>query len=231
MTIGILQCGPTPAGLEERFGAYGAMVGRMLGPDTPTIIYDVASGALPTDAHECTGYIVTGSPAGVHDDLPWIAPLLAFLRSARGKTRLVGICFGHQALAQAFGGAVSRSRAGWGIGVHSYEVAGSAPFLDAERGSRLSSPVYHQDQVTRAPADARVILTSAFTPFAALDYGDAVSVQCHPEFEPGFGPALLEARRERHGAATDIAIASYEQAHNGVMIGRWLSRFLTALSP
>ena len=44
-----------------------------------------AAGALPASPAACSAYVLTGSPAGVYDDLPWIAPLLGFLRQARGQ--------------------------------------------------------------------------------------------------------------------------------------------------
>ena len=112
MTIGILQCGSVPADLEPRFGTYGDMMRRMLGPERAYRVYDVQAGAFPAQATDAAAYIVTGSAAGVYDDLPWIPRLFDFLRSARHRAKLVGICFGHQAMAEAFGGSVVKSDKG-----------------------------------------------------------------------------------------------------------------------
>ena len=85
--------------------------------------YEVREGKLPSAPEEQDGYIVTGSPAGVYDDLPWIEPLKTFLVQAKGKAKLVGICFGHQIMAEAFGGRVEKSDRGWGIGLHRYQIS------------------------------------------------------------------------------------------------------------
>ena len=67
--------------------------------------------------------LLTGSPAGVYDDLDWIAPLERFVRAAyHAKIPMAGICFGHQLIAQALGGTVRKSEKGWGIGRHVYDV-------------------------------------------------------------------------------------------------------------
>ena len=122
MTIGILETGRPPVALHAQWGTYDDMVRAMLGRDRTYRSYDVQAGALPAAPAECSAYVITGSPAGVYDDLPWIPPLLDFLRKARGRAKLVGICFGHQAMAKAFGGEVVKSPKGWGLGMHRYEI-------------------------------------------------------------------------------------------------------------
>ena len=225
-TVGILECGAPPDALVPRFGTYGAMVKRLLGPDRDTVTFDVTSGELPASATECRGYVLTGSPAGVYEDLPWIAGLIRFLQQARGRTRLVGLCFGHQAMARAFGADVIKSPKGWSIGLHGYEVRERAPWMDDAAKIRL--PASHQDQVVTCPPRARVTAASAFTPNAGLDYGDAISFQFHPEFSPEFGRALIEARRDRYGALADPALDSYGQPNDCARVGQWIRRFLDA---
>ena len=88
MTIGILLCGEIPSTLEAEFGGYSAMIRRLLGPRTATV-FDVQKGQLPASTSTCEAYVITGSNAGVYDDLPWIKDLMAFLRSARGGSKLV----------------------------------------------------------------------------------------------------------------------------------------------
>ena len=77
--------------------------------------------------------MITGSAAGVYDPLPWIAPLKDFLVSAKGRAKLVGVCFGHQVMAEAFGGKVIKSPKGWGLGLHAYEVVRREGWMDEAR--------------------------------------------------------------------------------------------------
>lgn len=220
--IGILQCGDAPSSLAPKYGHYGPMVGRMLG-ERATRTYDVPRGELPAPG-ECSAYVLTGSPAGVYDPLPWMPPLMEFLRATKGRAPIAGICFGHQAMAQAWGGQVVKSPKGWGVGLHRYEVDGPVPGLDG--AAHLDVAASHQDQVVVPPPGARVVARSAFTPYAALDYGDAVSVQFHPEFTPEFAVALIEALRHRYGPLADPAIASHAKPSDNARVAEWLGQTL-----
>lgn len=223
MTIGILQCGDIPVALQAEFGSYGGMIRALLG-SRPTAIFDVQRGQLPKSTATFEAYVISGSSAGVYDGLPWIDELMAFLRQARGGAKLAGICFGHQAMAQAFGGAVVKSPKGWGVGLHRYELPVRPHWMDDVPA--VAAPASHQDQVVALPSGARVIARSAFTPYAGLDYGDAISFQFHPEFSPAFAAALIEAGRDRYGALADAAIRSHAEPNDCARVGAWIGRFL-----
>ena len=168
MMIGILETGRPPESLQAEWGTYADMIRTMLGRDREYRVYDVQAGELPVESGECAAYIITGSSAGVYDDLPWIAPLLETIRQIRGQAKLVGICFGHQAMAKAFGGEVAKSPKGWGLGMHRYQIVDAPP--DMVEPLTVAIPAFHQDQVVTLPPDARVIAASGFTPYAALGY-------------------------------------------------------------
>jgi GMP synthase-like glutamine amidotransferase len=230
MNIAILETGAPPGDLAQAHGDYPAMMRRMLdGAGTSEAFYetfDVQAGQLP-DLTRFDAEIVTGSPAGVYDDLPWIMPLLDHLRAARGRVRMVGICFGHQAMAQAFGGQVIKSPKGFAVGRHAYEVL-RRPAWMAGAGAQVAAAVSHQDQVTALPPGATVVAGSAFTPNGLLDYGDAISFQQHPEFDAPFARALIGDRRGRALAPdlADAGLASLEQPTDRVAMSGWIRNFL-----
>jgi GMP synthase-like glutamine amidotransferase len=223
MTIGILLCGDIPATLHAEFGAYSDMIRRLLG-SRPARVFDVQNGQLPRSASTCEAYVITGSSAGVYDGLPWIDDLMVFLRNARRSTKLIGICFGHQVMAQAFGGSVIKSPKGWGVGLHRYALQARPCWMDDTPA--IAAPASHQDQVVTLPSDARVIASSTFTPFAGLSYGGAISFQFHPEFSRAFATALIEATRDRYGALASSAIQSHLEPDDCARVGRWIGRFL-----
>ncbi len=225
MKVGILETGAPPEPLVPRFGAYPAMMAGMLGPGFETRRYDVAGGELPTDPGAHDAWLITGSPAGVYEDHSWIPPLEDFLRDSKGKAKLVGICFGHQIMAQAFGGRVEKSERGWGIGLQSYDVAERASWMD-EVGS-FAIPVSHQDQIVEQPPASRILAANAFSPFGLLAYDDqpAISFQGHPEFDPAFAKALVEIRRDRL-PGVDAAIESLNAPNDRAQVSEWIRRFL-----
>lgn len=229
MSIGILVTGRTPAHLVEQHGRYDGMMRRMLGPGFSTTTYDVMSGELPLRAEAHDAYLITGSPAGVYDRFPWIGYLRQFLRDLDGRAKLVGICFGHQIMADAFGGTVEKSHKGWALGLHRYGVATRAPWMDD--AASVAIPVSHQDQVVARPAEAEVLGGNEFTPFGILSYPDrrAISFQCHPEFDAGFAAELVEMRRPglADPAYADRARASLLEAGDGARVAGWIRSFLT----
>ena len=168
MRIGVLETGAPPAELQPSYGDYPAMFRALLGEGFRWTTYDVQAGRFPARPEDEEALIVTGAAAGVYDGDPWIGRLMEFLRAARGRTRLVGVCFGHQVMAEAFGGKVIKSPKGWGVGLHTYEVLDAEPWMDA--AGAISIPASHQDQVVELPPGARVLAASAFTPYGMLDH-------------------------------------------------------------
>lgn len=228
MKLGIIETGAPPAEVIDRFGDYPSMFRRLLGAGHDYTTYDVAAGELPDRPETAQAYVVTGSPAGVYEPLPWIAPLKDFLVAAKGRAALVGVCFGHQIMAEAFGGKVIASPKGWGVGLHDYRVARQEPWMDPVSNIRVAAS--HQDQVVELPPGAQVLAGSDFTPFGMLAYRDqpAISIQLHPEFEPAYAKALIETRRGTRYTDAQVAeaLASYDQADDRARLGAWITRFL-----
>jgi GMP synthase-like glutamine amidotransferase len=231
MKVGILKTGRPPKPAIPQFGTYPDMFMDLLGRESHDWrVYAADEGEYPATPADCDAYIVTGSAAGVYETDPWIGQLLEWLRAAKGRAKLVGVCFGHQAMAQAFGGEVIKSPKGWAIGEQDYRVIGREPWMDDAAHIRL--PGSHQDQVVGLPPSAEVIAASDFTPLGALAYRDqpAISMQLHPEFAPAYAKALIEARRGKvySDAEADGAIASYAGADDRARVGRWINSFLAA---
>jgi GMP synthase-like glutamine amidotransferase len=227
-TIAVLETGRPPAALQPAHGDYPSMFADLLGDGFDTQPFDVQAGDLPeTTAFD--GAIITGSAAGVYEGHAWIRPLLDWIRDARGRTRLVGVCFGHQAMAQALGGRVEKSERGWGVGLHRYRVVESQPWMTPPL-PEIALSASHQDQVVMKPEDARVILASDFTPYAGLAWADdAISFQPHPEFSRVFTGALVEGRRGRiEEAVVNQAVETLKAEDDRAVVGDWIKRFLVA---
>jgi GMP synthase-like glutamine amidotransferase len=225
MKIAILETGVPPAPLAQEFGTYPDMFADLLGPDFQLETFDAQAGELPSDPSEHHAYLITGSPAGVYDPLPWIAPLIEFIRSAKDSP-MIGVCFGHQVMAQALGGEVIKSPKGWAAGLNRYEVVHSEQWTNGEQ--KVAIPASHQDQVVVQPPNTTIVAASDFTPFAALAWTDrpAISFQFHPEFSVGYAKALIEMRYDRVNSP-DAALASLDAPNDNSRVGQWMRKFLT----
>jgi GMP synthase-like glutamine amidotransferase len=223
MKIAVLETGVPPAPLMEEFGSYPDMFADLLDSGYELQTFDVTSGDFP-DAAAHGAYMITGSPAGVYEPLPWIEPLMEFIRSAR-DSKMIGVCFGHQVMAQALGGEVIKSPKGWAAGLNRYEVLRPQRWTNGERN--VAIPASHQDQVVVQPPNTTVVAASDFTPFAALAWEDrpAISFQFHPEFSPAYAKALIEKRYDKVNRP-DAAIASLDSPNDNQHVAAWMRRFL-----
>ena len=187
MLIGILQTGEAPANLAPSSGDYPDMFQRLLADQGLSFrTYRVLDSQFPASITECDGWLLTGSRHGTYEEHAFIPPLEDFIRRAYAAgVPLVGICFGHQIIAQALGGTVVKFPGGWAVGPQDYEFDGQKVVLNA----------WHQDQVVARPEGAEVAATSGFCENAALIYpGRAFTVQAHPEFSDGFVQGLMDTR-------------------------------------
>ncbi len=230
MHIGILQTGRFPPALEARHGKMEGFFFDLFeraGSDFTYRIYATIDGVVPREKGECEAYLITGSPHGVYEDLPWIASMSAFIRRAADDgEKLLGICFGHQAIAHALGGSVEKSAKGWGIGVHDYQVTAPAAWMDRDI-ERFTLLVSHQDQVVTAPAGARIHASSDFCPNAMMSLGENIfSLQGHPEHVRRFTADLIEMRRDLLGPELAArAAASLDRATDELVVANWITRF------
>ncbi|MEO1015979.1 MAG: glutamine amidotransferase [Pseudomonadota bacterium] len=233
MKLTIVETGLPPAPIRADWPRYPEMFARLLSAADGDLSFEsvaLSTGAALPDPAGLDAVLITGSPSGVYDAEPWMGPLMDFIRwSAAAKTPLVGVCFGHQAMAQALGGRAAKSDKGWGVGRHDYEIVARPDWLDGGLPG-FALGVSHQDQVLAPPPGARVVATSDFTPYAALSYETtpAISFQGHPEFEDDYSAALYTLRRGAPvpEALADAAIASLGAPHNNADVARWIARFL-----
>lgn len=239
MKISVIETGRPPAALGDTFPDYPGMFAELLGRGLGSFEFipiRLLDGEPLPDPRGMEAAIITGSPSGVYDDLPWIGPLKAFVRAAySAKLPVVGVCFGHQILADTLGGDVRKSPKGWGVGRHTYEVLETRDWMLGAGGS-FSLVASHQDQVIAAPQSAVTLARSVHTDHAMLVYRDApfMSVQGHPEFSDSFASSLYSLRRGTifSEAVADQAIQSLGAVPGDhALVAGWMARFLSMARP
>ncbi|NRA19574.1 MAG: gamma-glutamyl-gamma-aminobutyrate hydrolase family protein [Oceanospirillaceae bacterium] len=233
MKIGILKTDDVRPQLVGEFGEYPEMFASLLQAVDSTlefITYEVQHGEFPGSLDEVDGYLITGSKTSVYEDQQWIRDTEDFLRRAHlAKKKMLGVCFGHQVLAQALGGKTIKAKQGWGLGVHHYQwcTAGAAY---GQQGDEFSMLVSHQDQVVENIPGAVVLASSDFCPNSVVKVDEHIlSFQGHPEFSKDYSQAILVLRREVFGDDnTDRALASLSDPVDSLKIAQWMVDFYRA---
>lgn len=235
MKIGILETGLPPTELSSVHGKYGEMFVKFLGDKDKQFeleVFTVLEDQFPEDVNACDGYLVTGSKFSAYEDLPWIHRLKSLIRDIhQADLPLIGVCFGHQVIAEALGGKVEKFTGGWGVGIHQYTVDESLPGILPEDQKTLSINAFHQDQISVLPEGAEVFASSDFCEYAGVVYGDKIlTVQAHPEFTIPFADALISSNRadmvptEPRKAALD-GLKQSNAAVDSVLLSQMMQRF------
>ncbi|MBT0959196.1 type 1 glutamine amidotransferase [Alphaproteobacteria bacterium KMM 3653] len=200
MLIGILQTGHALPEVRDKTGDFDAMFERLLGGRDFTFrTWDVVDMDFPNSVEAADGWLITGSKHGAYEDHPFIPPLEGFIRSAYAKrVPMVGVCFGHQIIAQAMGGKVEKFHNGFGLGRQTYTYGTEEIALNA----------WHQDQVITAPDMATTVITNGFCQHAGLLYDDRIfTMQPHPEFDATMIQGLIDIRGYGVGDEQRLAYA------------------------
>jgi len=231
--IGLLVVGHVDEASREVAGDYPQLFGSLLARHGVDLVeYDLAAGRLPASINECDGWLCSPSRSSVYDDLPWIAPAEDLLRELiAAEQPYVGICFGHQLLAQALGAPVTRFPGGWQVGAQTYDLVQSRPWMDPplETVTLIAS---HQDQVVALPDGAELLArgVGGDSAVAGFTVGErAWTLQSHPEFVAPLADHLLSRRVELIGAEKVAAgRASLATPLDREVVGAWIAGFFAS---
>lgn len=231
MKIALLQADHVPSHRHAYSGGNYPEMFANLFLKTATIIdmdvYDVTLEEYPTDYDQYDGFVITGSKATTFERLPWIVTLEQKIHQiVASNKKIVGICFGHQMLAQSFGGAVRRSDFGWGIGVQTVEMLEQKAWMEPYY-EHLSLLFYHQDQVMELPPDAELLGTTDYCPVQMFCIDNQVlGIQAHPEMLRAHNHILMLEHQEHIKTQFQSAMDSLRIRDHSVIVGHWIVNFL-----
>ena len=231
MHLCILQSGEINPAIADNLPDYQDMYTALFAEYASSVhltYIQARHGEIPSDINDFDAYLITGSPRGVYNDDDWIEPLHSFVREIyRSGKPLIGICFGHQIIANALGGHAEKSSNGWGVGIRSIPVTTSSDILP-EDCSSLDLLYMHQDQVISLPEGATTLMGDDFCPIAAFNIGDQVlCFQGHPEFTHDVVSAIIDHRENDIGQdVAEIGRGSLSRSHDGHAVGQILYNFM-----
>jgi GMP synthase-like glutamine amidotransferase len=231
LIIGILEADELNDEVIQRYGRYAETFEQLLSAVDPHLAfqtYQVTQQEFPQSIDACDAYVLTGSKHSCYEDIPWINQLKQFVVECHAKKKkLIGICFGHQLIAQALGGSVQKHDKGWGIGMSSSDVKTTPHWLTPKQ-PQFNLLVSHQDQVTRLPQQASLVASNDFCPIAGYHVNHTIlTFQGHPEFNHDYLQYIMTQRREVIGEqAYQQAIESLQQDEDNELVAQWIVNFI-----
>lgn len=231
MIVNILLCDTFPGLFPKTIPSYVSMFDRLfksVEADTEIRVFNAHQGELPQTLHFNEIYLIGGCRLSAYDDVAWIKQLIGWIQQAyEVKVKLIGICFGHQIIAQALGGKVAKSPKGWGVGIRKSVLTDDEAityFPDKEMRLLYN----HHDQVMELPKRATVVATGSFCKYDSFRISNHVlTFQGHPEYVPEYEEYLIlnhatdEPESVRNKALQSLA----KSTHQGQSVASWILNF------
>jgi GMP synthase-like glutamine amidotransferase len=228
--IGLLQCDHVMPDNRAEFGDYSDFFRSIFHRYAPEIVldlFDIQQNEYPEEPDRYAGYIGTGSSCSVWEDISWINRFKRFVRDLyHNGNKFIGICFGHQMIAEALGGRCEKFDRGWGIGIKEVTIYRKKDWMNPEQKSyRLI--VSHQDQISKLPENSEVLGGNEHCPFSMITVDSHfLGIQAHPEFTPAYSRRLMQSRIDRIGMkAVQMAEKTLEDKTDEAAVTQWMANF------
>lgn len=198
MKAALLICDHIPEELSKIHGTYFEMYSDLF-PAIALEAYFVIDNEFPA-LEDYDIFISTGSKYSVYDDIPWIGKLKKMVKEIYERQKVfIGICFGHQLIAESLGGKVERHQSGYLIGVHDFTFTSKLSWMKPEADG-FKILMLCQDQITVFPKGSLVLAESAECAIGMYTVGSTfLGIQGHPDFSKAYNKAIFRSRADSLG--------------------------------
>lgn len=202
INITLLKTGETFEALKPHEGCYETWFAHVFGERVRWQVIDAPKGDLLPQPESIEHLVISGSPVSVYERLAWSVACSEWIgRVWEREIPILGVCYGHQLLADALGGEVSRSPQGREMGAVTVQQRGTDPIFDG-LGAQFDVWQTHIDEVSRLPAQAEIIAENDHCLVQAMSIGaHCRSVQWHPEMNQTILAHYIQERIEVIDAA------------------------------
>ncbi len=196
----IVKTGTTFPNTIQKYGDFEDWTCQGMGVDLSQVsLIDAQHNDSLPSVKECSGVVVTGSHLMVTDELAWIAPLVRWIRKlVNSDIPFLGICFGHQLLAESCGGSVGRHPLGKEIGTVDIDLLSesSTDRLFQDLPSQFCAHATHEETILSLPMNAACLAANSFGNQAIRIGGCAWGVQFHPEYDTRIIKSYIEEQKQ-----------------------------------
>ena len=195
----IIKTGSTFPEFKAKLGDFDDFILAQLPAVSDVLVAPVAEKFWVPDYDAVSGVIITGSHAMVTDREPWSELTAAWLRGIPADTvPVLGICYGHQLLADAWGGTVAYHPQGKEIGTVEIQLTttGRQDPLLGSMPPQFPGHVTHAQTALQLPPQARLLARNEFEPHHAFVLNsNQWGVQFHPEFTATIERSYVQEQR------------------------------------
>lgn len=238
MKIGLLQCDHVDKELRTKFGDHSDFFCNLFekyAPEVSMDIFDIQKDEYPDWKNNYHGFIGTGSRFSVYDDIPWIGKFKDYIIELYdNKIKFIGICFGHQMIAETLGGKCLQSERGWGLGVKTAAINKKQHWMSPGMSPELDNfrlILTHKDQIETLPPESTVIGGNDHCPYSMITVGNHfLGIQGHPEFTAPFVKELMQSRLELIGhQVVEEAEKTLDQKTDEAIVVQWMVNFIAKM--
>lgn len=188
MQLLILKAGSTFQEIKDLYGDFDQwIINRVSSPERNIHVVDVQNEMQKPDFAAYQGIFITGAHENVTEQLTWMIRLKQWIQEIHQfNIPMLGICFGHQMIAEALGGKVGYHPKGEELGIAEIFLtspAESTHFMIPQPS--IYTFVSHEQTVIELPKGAVSRAKNSHEPNHFVEFTPAIfGVQFHPEFTP-----------------------------------------------